>query len=211
MLVTVGRIGRAHGVRGEIAVEVRTDVPEERFAVGAVLHVADSRSATVTSAPSRRGERGGAVSRTAPAALTVSRTRWHKGGLLIQFDEVPDRNTAEELRGSLLQVEVEDEERPSDPDEYFDHQLVGLRMVTADDVEVGTVADVVHGPNQDVLIVRRPEGGDVMVPFVAQIVPEVDLEAGRVVVEPPPGLLELDQPGDSASAANRERSDRAGE
>ncbi|NEE03655.1 ribosome maturation factor RimM [Phytoactinopolyspora halotolerans] len=174
MLVTVGRIGRAHGIRGEVAVDVRTDTPDERFTVGAELRASGAR-----------GE---------PRTLTVARSRWHKGRLLVLFDEVADRNVAEELRGRVLQVEVGEEDRPADPDEYFDHQLIGLQAITRDGTVVGEVSDVIHGPDQDILVVRGADGAEAMVPFVAQIVPEVDLEAGRAVLEPPPGLLELGRP-----------------
>lgn len=170
MIISVGIIGRAHGIRGEVTVDVRTDLPEERFATGAVLRTD----------PGQR-------------ALTVQRSRWHKGRLLVQFDGVADRTAAEALRGMSLQVEIDDDETPTDPDEYFDHQLTGLRVVTADGADAGEVTGVLHGPNQDVLTVKRPDGTDALIPFVAQIVPEVDVAGGRVVVDPPPGLFELDK------------------
>ncbi|PSL01193.1 16S rRNA processing protein RimM [Haloactinopolyspora alba] len=168
MIVTVGRIGRAHGVRGEVAVEVRTDDPDERFAEGAVL----------TTEPPGAGP------------LTVRHARWHGGRLLVRFDATSGRDAAEALRGTMLQAEIADDARPDDPDEFYDHQLVGLWVVTTDGAEVGTVGEVVHTPAQELLAVRREAGGEVLVPFVAEIVPEVDLSAGRVVVDPPAGLLD---------------------
>lgn len=176
MIVTVGTIGRAHGVRGEVTVDVRTDRPEERFAAGAVLHT----------------EPGG-------RALTVLRSRRHKGGLLVEFAGLADRTTAEALRGLSLQAEIDDDETPPGPDEYFDHQLTGLRVRTVGGEDVGQVADVVHGPNQDMLVVKRPDGAQVLVPFVAQIVPEVDVTGGRLIVDPPPGLFDLELPRGAAS------------
>jgi 16S rRNA processing protein RimM len=167
-------VGRAHGVRGEVSVDVRTDVPDERFAPGAVLRASGTGAAA-------RHER----------SLTVQRVRWHHGRLLVQFDGVADRNEAETLRGLRLQVEVEDEDAPDDPDEYFDHQLLGLRVVSIDGSEVGEISSVRHGPGQDMLAVTTAGGAEVLIPFVVQIVPEVDVAAGRVVVDPPPGLLDL--------------------
>ena len=163
--LVVGRLGRAHGVRGDLIVDVRTDEPERRFTDGTVFETPAGR-------------------------LTVSATREHSGRLLVSFAEVADRNAAERLRGVELRVEIPADTRPDDPDEYYDHQLVGLRV---DDVEgrvVGTVAEVLHLPGQDVLAVRRPDRPEALVPFVAELVPSVDLADGRVVVAAVPGLLD---------------------
>lgn len=166
----VGRIGRPHGIRGEVTVEVRTDEPERRFAVGAVLV-------------------------TVPAAagpLTVTTARWHSGRLLLGLVGVDDRGAAEGLRGVLLEVEVDPDEVPEDPEEFYDHQLVGLRVETVEGARIGEVGEVVHLPGQDVLAVRRDGRRELLVPLVAAIVPEIDPAAGRIVIDPPPGLLELD-------------------
>ncbi|MGZ4438531.1 MAG: ribosome maturation factor RimM [Nocardioidaceae bacterium] len=182
--VVVGRIGRAHGIRGEVSVEPRTDEPERRFAVGAVLD---------TEAP-----RGGAPHGPGrPSRLTIRTLRWHQSRLLVTFAEIPDRTAAETARGLLLVATVAAEERPEDPEEFYDHQLVGLRVVTTDGAGVGTLAEVVHGAAQDLLVVRTEEGREVLVPFVSALVPVVDLAAGRVEVADRPGLLnELpDEPG----------------
>ncbi|PZF84123.1 ribosome maturation factor RimM [Jiangella anatolica] len=168
MIVTVGRIGRAHGVRGEVSVEVRTDTPDERFAAGTVL-VTD---------PARRGP------------LTVRDVRWHSGRLLVAFEGVADRTVAEGLRGTLLLAEIGDDETTGDPDEFFDHQLVGLTVVGVDGAELGVVREVIHAPGQDLLTVGRTGGGEALVPFVSEIVPEVDVAGSRLVVDPPPGLFE---------------------
>ncbi len=164
MELHVGRIGRAHGLRGEVAVQVRTDAPEERFVPGA-------------SFATDKGE------------LRIGAMRWSSGRLLVCFDGVGDRTAAEGLRGTDLVAEVPEDERPEDPEEFYDHQLVGLAVVTVTGEAVGEVAEVVHLPMQELLAVRTPDAGEVLVPFVAAIVPEVDLERGRVVVDPPPGLL----------------------
>jgi 16S rRNA processing protein RimM len=102
---------------------------------------------------------------------------------------------------------VPDDERPADPEEFYDHQLRGLAVVTADGAEVGTVDDVVHLPAQDLLAVKRPDGREVLVPFVSAIVPEIDVAARRVVIAPPPGLLDLDE----AETAGEPGADEAAE
>ncbi|HEU4539494.1 MAG TPA: ribosome maturation factor RimM [Jiangellaceae bacterium] len=167
MLVTVGVISRAHGVRGEVAVDVRTDSPEQRFTHGAVL----------------------ATEPTQAGPLTIARTRWHSGRLLVQFSGVLDRTAAEALRGVRLQADVDEQERPDDPDEYYDHQLTGLSVRTSDGTVVGEVAEVIHLPGQDLLAVHQADGGEALIPFVAAIVPTVDIDAGEIVIDPPPGLL----------------------
>jgi 16S rRNA processing protein RimM len=168
VLVTVGRIGRAHGIRGEVSVDVRTDSPELRFADGARL----------TTEPVGAGP------------LVVGHTRWHSGRLLVRFDGVSDRAVAEGLRGVRLLAEVGEDERLDDPEEFFDHQLVGLHAVTTAGDAVGDITEVLHLPGQDLLVVRRPDNRETLVPFVIDIVPEVDLAAARVVLDPPVGLLE---------------------
>ncbi|MGE3811403.1 MAG: ribosome maturation factor RimM [Candidatus Nanopelagicales bacterium] len=188
MQLVVGRIGKPHGIRGELTVEVRTDAPEIRFAPGSVL----------ATDPARVGP------------LTVAAARWHSGRLLLRVEGVADRNAAEALRGVVVSAEVPDDEQPDDPEEFYDHQLRGLAVVTVDGAEVGAVDAVVHLPAQDLLSVRRPDGREVLVPFVSAIVPEIDVEAGRVVIAPPPGLLDLDEaetagaPGDDDAAEGEE-------
>jgi 16S rRNA processing protein RimM len=166
MELVVGRIGRPHGVRGEVTVEVRTDSPDRRFLLGAVLGTDPPR----------------------PGGLVVAGLRWHSGRLLVAFDGSHDRTSAEALRGLLLTVEVAADERPEDPEEYYDHQLVGLSAWTAT-AEVGHVTEVLHLPSQDLLVIGTADGGQVLVPFVSEIVPEVDLTAGRIRIDPPEGLL----------------------
>ena len=176
--VVVGRIGRAHGVKGEVSVEPRTDEPERRFAEGSVLMTRTPQGKALTGAqPSR------------PAALTVVRTRWHQSRLLVTFDGIEDRTAAEGLRGLSLATEVDPRELPEDPEEFYDHQLVGLRVHTTDGVPVGEVADVLHATGQDLLAVQTPDEREVLVPFVSQLVPVVDVPAGRVEIADRPGLL----------------------
>nr|WP_155073872.1 ribosome maturation factor RimM [Streptomyces taklimakanensis] len=166
--MVVARIGRAHGIKGEVTVEVRTDEPEVRLAPGAVL----------------------ATDPASVGPLTIAAGRVHSGRLLLRFEGVRDRTAAEALRNTLLIAEVDPDEAPEDPDEYYDHQLVDLDVVTRDGTAVGRVEEIAHLPYQDLLVVRRVDGGEVLIPFVAEIVPEVDLEAQRAVVDPPPGLLD---------------------
>lgn len=170
MQLVVGRIGKPHGIRGELTVEVRTDAPEIRFAPGSVL-VTD---------PARVGP------------ITVEAVRWHSGRLLLRVVGVHDRTAAEGLRGVVLTADVPDDEVPDDPEEFFDHQLRGLSVRTADGTVIGVVDDVVHLPSQDLLSVQREAGREVLVPFVAEIVTAIDVDAGTVTVELPEGLLDLD-------------------
>ena len=175
-MVVVGRIGKAHGIKGEVSVEPRTDEPERRFADGAVM---------ATRTP--RGDEPHSAQR--PATLTVSRTRWHQSRLLVTFEGIGDRTAAEALRGLSLAVRFDPTETPDDPEEFYDHQLVGLAVSTTDGEPVGEVSDVVHGTAQDLLAVRTPDGRELLVPFVSALVPVVDVPGGRVVVADRPGLL----------------------
>ena len=174
--VIVGRIGKAHGVHGEVSVEPSTDEPERRFAVGAHLAL---------QAPS-----GGTPRAERPTGLTVRSSRAHQSRLLVGFGEVADRDAAESLRGLVLVAHVDREETPQNPDEYYDHQLVGLQVVTETGDTVGEVSRLVHGPAQDLLEVRAEDGREVLVPFVSQLVPTVDVPNARIVVVDRPGLLE---------------------
>lgn len=168
--IVVGRVVRAHGVRGEAVVEPRTDFVDERFAAGVAL----------TARKRDCGER----------RLVVSAARSHGGRLLVCFDGVASRDDVEQLRGVLLTVDADNLELPEDPDEFHDRQLEGLSVVSVDGTELGTVRHVVHVPASELLAVYTPDHREVLVPFASAIVPEVDLNAGRVVVDPPDGLFE---------------------
>ncbi|HZS21737.1 MAG TPA: ribosome maturation factor RimM [Pseudonocardiaceae bacterium] len=161
----VGRVGRPHGLRGEVTVQVRTDFPEQRFAVGAQLCSDAGR------------------------VLTVEAVRSHRGVLLVRFAGITGRETATELRGCILTVDATELPDLTDPDEFYDHQLEGLAAVGPDGVELGKVREVVHAPASDLLVLDTANG-EVLVPFVHAIVPEVDLAGGRVVLNPPAGLLD---------------------
>jgi 16S rRNA processing protein RimM len=123
-------------------------------------------------------------------SLTVAATRWHSGELLVRFEGYRDRTSAEELRGTWLSIDTDTLAPTGDPDVFHDHELIGLTVQTVDGTEVGIVEDVLH-PAQDVLSVRGASG-DVLVPFVKAIVTEVDVAGGVLVIDPPPGLLDLE-------------------
>jgi 16S rRNA processing protein RimM len=167
-LVVVGQVGRAHGVRGQVGVSPRTDDPEGRFAVGAVL----------ATDPPERGP------------LTVAEARLHSGRWLLRFEGVADRNSAEALRGTTLLVALSDRPPLDDPDEFYDTDLIGLRALDPSGAELGQVVDVVHSPGADLLALSA-DGREVLVPFVRQIVPHIDPAAGTLTVDPPEGLFDL--------------------
>lgn len=173
--IVVGRIGKPHGIKGEVSVEPRTDEPDRRFAVGAQLQTQSKRPENADRLP-------------VPSILTVAGSRWHSGRLLVRFEELQDRTAAEEARGTMLAIPLDPDERPDDPDEFYDHQLVGLQVLTTDGREVGVLKEISHGTAQDLLVIAT-DGADVLVPFVAQLVPEVDVQGGRILVEDLPGLL----------------------
>ncbi|MET9321853.1 ribosome maturation factor RimM [Streptomyces sp. NPDC003038] len=191
MQLVVARIGRAHGIKGEVTVEVRTDEPEQRLGPGAVLQ-------------------------TEPASagpLTIETGRVHSGRLLLRFAGVKDRTGAEALRNVLLIADVDPTEMPAEPDEYYDHQLMDLDVVLADGTEVGRITEISHLPSQDLFIVERPDGSEVMIPFVEEIVAEIDLEEQRCVITPPPGLIDdravIDEVESGSSASARATEEEA--
>nr|WP_202542561.1 ribosome maturation factor RimM [Streptomyces sp. SID2563] len=177
--MVVARIGRAHGIKGEVTVEVRTDEPELRLAPGAVL----------------------ATDPATTGPLTIETGRVHSGRLLLRFEGVKDRTAAEALRNTLLIADVDPAELPEDPEEFYDHQLMDLDVVLADGTEIGRITEITHLPSQDLFIVERPDGSEVMIPFVEEIVTEIDLEEQRAVITPPPGLID---PSEAVVASARE-------
>jgi 16S rRNA processing protein RimM len=166
--IVVGRVGRAHGIRGEVRVESRTDSADLRYAVGAVLRPDG-------------GDR---------EVLTVRAVRFQRGTLLVRFAEVDDRTAAEALLGVTLYADVPGDERPDDAEEFYDRQLIGLWARTPDGGTIGSVVDVLHLPGQEVLVVGKSDGAEALVPFVRDLVPSVDLDSAVVVIDDRPGLLE---------------------
>ncbi len=169
MDLVVGRIGKPHGVRGEVTVDVRTDDPDARFAAGSSLRTD----------PAERGP------------LTVTAVHPRSGGLVLAFEGVGSREAAEALRGTVLVVDSADLPEIEEADEWYDHQLVGLAAFDPAGAALGEVADVVHAPASDLLVVRDTDGREHLVPFVRELVPAVDVPGGRVVVDPPEGLFDL--------------------
>ena len=181
MQLQVARIGKPHGIRGEVTVQVLTDAPEDRFVPGTEFVVEPASS----------------------GPLTVSSARWNKDILLLGFEEVADRNQAETLRGAKLFVETE--ELDEDDDEgWYEHELVGLEARVGGTV-VGKVTALNTMPVQDLLMVTTPDGEEILVPFVEQIVPEVNVEDGYILLTPPDGLFELNS--EDASAGETEGKD----
>ncbi len=172
MELVVATVGRAHGLRGEVSLELRTDSPETRLAVGAVL-------------------------RTDPASagpLTVERTRAQADRWFVAFQGVADRTAAEALRGVALVVDADASE---DEDAWYPYELAGLRVERPDGTLVGEVIGLEPLPAQDALIVRETSGARTLVPFVRAIVPVVDVPGGRIVVDAPHGLLAADADDDA--------------
>lgn len=167
MLLVVGRIGRAHGVLGEATIEVRTDSPEERFALGSIL----------VTEPSSRGP------------LTVSSARVHNGTLLLGFQGITNRNQVESLRDTLLYADVDVNAPGDDEDDFHVLQLIDCLVITDDGVELGTVSDVIALPGQDLLSIAG-KNGEILIPFVYELVPDVDVINKRITVIPPEGLID---------------------
>jgi 16S rRNA processing protein RimM len=167
MRVTIGRIGRPHGIHGEVTVEVRTDEPDAHYQVGSNLIVGDR-------------------------IMTIDQLRWHNSRLLVRFGGVDSRTGAEDLRGLIIEADRPDDARPSEPDTYYDSALVGCAVRTTTGEHLGAVAEVIHLPGQDLLAVTRADGGEVLIPFVAAMVPDVDLDSRAITVDPPPGLLDAE-------------------
>lgn len=176
----VARIGKPHGVRGEVTVQLFTDEPETRLAPGEALIRQPGRDTADRETP----------------ALTVRTQRWNKDICLLGFEEITDRNAAEALRGSMLHIEVSDDSHHDD-EGWYTHQIAGLRCFSGRQRDRGTVLgtaeEILSGPAQDLLVVRVPDGEEVLVPFVDELVPEIDPEVGRIILTPPEGLFPQDQ------------------
>lgn len=177
MQVQVARIGKPHGIRGEVTVQVMTDEPENRFVPGAALVVE----------PASLGP------------LTIRSARWNKDILLLGFERIEDRNEAETLRGAKLFIDAEEAEDDDDDDAWYEHELVGLRarVAAGDGFEVvGTVTGLRLLPVQDLLVIENAAGEEILVPFVGEIVPEVNVDGGYVRLNPPGGLFQLNSDDD---------------
>jgi 16S rRNA processing protein RimM len=170
-IVAVGRIGKAHGIRGDVFVEPWTDDPQDRFADGTSL-ITD---------PADRGP------------LTVESSRDHSGKLIVHFAGVETRNAAEQIRGALLVVAAAQRPAIEDPDEFYDTDLIGLAARTVSGESLGPVTDVLHSAAGSVLAIDFA-GREVLVPFLKAMVPVVDLAGGTLDIDPPDGLLDVSVP-----------------
>ena len=168
--VTVGVLGRAHGIKGEVAIGLRTDEPERRFGVGAQVFVVSS-------------------DKSAPKTLTVASARWAGEKFLVRFAELPSRTEVEAARGWELVAHVPANELPEDEDEFYDRQLFGLSVIDHEGNEVGQVREIIHLPFQDLLAVDTDDG-ERLVPFVEELVPVIDLLGGFLQLADVPGLID---------------------
>jgi 16S rRNA processing protein RimM len=187
VLLVVGQIGKPHGIRGEVSVTVRTDEPEERFTAGSVFITEVPRDRRVSAGPAAAA----GVRFEVPKQLVLEQIRWHQGRGIALFENIYDRNVAEELRGVFLQVDSDELKAPEDPDEFRDHQLIGLRVESVDGAELGSVARIDHAAASDLIVLDKAGGGTALIPFVSQFVPTVDVAGGKIVVDLPEGLLDL--------------------
>lgn len=181
----VARIGKPHGIRGEVTVQLFTDDPAGRLAPGALLHLSPDGTAASESSELHSWSPGQPIG--AGVVLRVQSQRWNKSICLLAFDEATDRNAAEELRNHMLYVDAAGE--PDEADEYYSHDLEGFTCVDERGHELGTVAELLPGAAQDLLSVTPAEGDDVLVPFVSELVPHIDMEKRRIVLTPPEGLF----------------------
>ncbi len=168
MQLQVARIGKPHGIRGEVTVQVLTDAPGDRFVPG-TRFVVEPASA---------------------GPLTVESARWNKDILLLAFEEIETRNEAETLRGARLFIETEEIGDDDEDEGWYEHELVGLDVRVGGAV-VGKVSALHTLPVQDLLVVTTDDGKEVLIPFVEQIVPEVNVGEKYVLLTPPPGLFEV--------------------
>ncbi|MFW0108690.1 ribosome maturation factor RimM [Rothia sp. P7181] len=185
MQILVARIGKPHGIRGEVTVELFTDSPQERFARGEQLSIENYQPETPVGAIAPEG------------VLTVAQSRWNKKILVVRFEEVTSRNQAETLRNTRLTFDASEVDSSEG---YYEHDVVDLPVYLYHDIPegelpegegIGTVTGLQTMPAQDLLLVRLHNGEETMIPFVEQIVPEVDIEEGFVLIDPPEGLLTL--------------------
>lgn len=204
MQVQVARIGKPHGIRGEVTVQLFTDNPEERFAPGSVLDIKDFSPASTTAGIAPEG------------TLTVAGSRWNKKILVVRFQEVTNRNQAEALRDTYLTLDTDAETPAEDDDEgYYEHDLLDLPVYLAQEIgedgylpaePIAHVIGLQTMPTQDLLILENvADGEEVMIPFVEELIPAIDIDEGYIVINPPAGLLELNDDEDEDNEPASER------
>lgn len=167
MDLVVGRLGRPHGVHGEISVEVRTDEPEIRFAKGSKLSLKETNN-----------------------QLTVLSSRWHQEKMLVKFEEITDRDLANDIKGKTLVIEIDPNSIETKKDQYYEFQLTGLKVIDKNEKTLGQIKEVITGLAQDLLVVATVDKKEVLVPFVKQIVINVDLNQKLITMDPPLGLFD---------------------
>ena len=172
----VGRLVKAHGLKGALKLELYTDSPDQRFRAGQELELQVPET-----------------SEWFGKTVKVAELRFYNQSPVLFLEGIQDRSQAETLVKAILLIETDLEQLPEDPEAWYDHQLVGLTVLVGEEV-VGKVIRVDHLPAQDLLAIET-SNGEVLVPFVKQIVPSVDIKKGQVVLTPPAGLFELNLPG----------------
>jgi 16S rRNA processing protein RimM len=172
----VGRLVKAHGLKGALKLELYTDSPDQRFRAGQELELQVPET-----------------SEWFGKTVKVAELRFYNQAPVLFLEGVQDRSQAETLVKAILLIETDLEQLPEDPEAWYDHQLVGLNALVGEEV-VGKVTRVDHLPAQDLLAIET-SNGEVLVPFVKQIVPSVDIKKGQVVLTPPTGLFEVNLPG----------------
>jgi 16S rRNA processing protein RimM len=172
----VGRLVKAHGLKGALKLELYTDSPDQRFRAGQELELQVPET-----------------SEWFGKTVKVAELRFYNQSPVLFLEGIQDRSQAETLVKAILLIETDLEQLPEDPEAWYDHQLVGLTALVGEEV-VGKVIRVDHLPAQDLLAIET-SNGEVLVPFVKQIVPSVDIQKGQVVLTPPAGLFEINLPG----------------
>lgn len=172
----VGRLVKAHGLKGALKLELYTDSPDQRFRAGQELELQVPET-----------------SEWFGKTVKVAELRFYNQSPVLFLEGIQDRSQAETLVKAILLIETDLEQLPEDPEAWYDHQLVGLTALVGEEV-VGKVIRVDHLPAQDLLAIEI-SNGEVLVPFVKQIVPSVDIQKGQVVLTPPAGLFEINLPG----------------
>jgi 16S rRNA processing protein RimM len=171
----VGRLVKAHGLKGALKLELYTDSPDQRFRAGQELELQVPET-----------------SEWFGKTVKVAELRFYNQAPVLFLEGIQDRSQAETLVKAILLIETDLEQLPEDPEAWYDHQLVGLTALVGEEV-VGKVIRVDHLPAQDLLAIET-SNGEVLVPFVKQIVPSVDIKKGQVVITPPAGLFEVNLP-----------------
>jgi len=172
----VGRLVKAHGLKGALKLELYTDSPDQRFRAGQELELQVPET-----------------SEWFGKTVKVAELRFYNQSPVLFLEGIQDRSPAETLVKAILLIETDLEQLPEDPEAWYYHQLVGLTALVGEEV-VGKVIRVDHLPAQDLLAIET-SNGEVLVPFVKQIVPSVDIKKGQVVLTPPAGLFEVNLPG----------------